>query len=583
MSLTIARLLHTVVSLCILIGPVFNSLSAQTSEPALTTPSTANQSILTLTAQLQSNELTAWLSEVTPKIFVGEGNQTVCQVLLGIEICGTAKWQYNINRIADIQIIEDGQNPSSLTLETPLIVDGIVGIEGDVARALGLHSVPISAELKLKVQANLLGNSQGCPQVTTKLTPDWVDKPTAVLPGNIKIRLTEALEGALAEQMQQVQQQLNRLLDCDLILAQLEPAWSKCYIDASRKEIGPALWELHPRKIHWSVKTSGQTDGENGRTAQPNKTLALVLGLNTDVNLQLGLQAMDVESQLKNSSCTYQLAQFQQPVVSDGVAHNPSQAKQTRLIFDPTMTSSSTQKLRVNATHESLAAFVESNYAGRNLGQDNEGNEVLLRTITLLPGGADLSSNSNSDTGADSNSSLTLEAQFDALVQASDGFVGWVQDKLGLADKNLSGVMRLVATPVWNTDSRSLHFDHLNATVTQLEPGSKLSLSNAVFSVIQSHVQKALAEQSSVQLGNAIDRLSNNINESIDARAQEALTEFGGVWSGNTASIQVDNIVSAGQGMILDAQLNADWVVRFDSTTWPRDLGLGNTFTLQRR
>lgn len=558
MSSTTARLFFTVLSLCVFFKLFVGPVSAQSYEPALTPPNFTN-SILTLTAELHSDELSTWLSEAMPKNFVGKGSEKVCQRVLGIKICGTATWQYQVIRTGNIRIVDGIQNQPGLTLETPLIVDGIVGVEGDVARALGLSSVPIAAELKLLVNSNVSANRRGCPLVTTNATARWVDKPTVVLPGNIKIRLTEALENALAEQMEQVQEGLNQLLDCDLILAQLEPAWSKCHIDATREETGPALWELLPKKVHWWVKL-----GQTGRTMQPNQTLALVVGINADVNLQLGLRANDVESRLQNSDCAYHLTRFRQRLGNDIAVENGSQPNKARLVFDRNMTSRSTQTLRVNATHESLAAFAESNYAGRNLGKDNEGNEVVLKTITLLPGDAYVNSNAGTN--------LTLEAQFDALVRASDGFVGWIQSNLGFADKNLSGVMRIDATPVWNKVSRRLHFDQLNATVTQVESGSKLSLTSAVFAVIQRHVQKTLAEQSSVQLGNAIDRLSKNINDTIDVRAQETLDEFGGVWRRNTASVQVDNIVAAGQGLTLKAQLNANWVIRFHSATWPRDL-----------
>jgi len=503
-------------SLCTNIGLV----SAQSTTTQQITPSNPSNSIVALAAEVPINELSRWLSQTMPTQFSGNGSEKICQRVLGIKICGTATWQYQVHRVADVELKNGIANNAGLTMNFPLIVDGVVGVDGDVARALGMNSVPIAAELDLLINTDVLANAQGCPLVNVSAQPRWIDKPTAVLPGNIKIRLTEALEDALAEQMSRVQKELNQLLDCDLILAQLDPLWSLCYADASRQDTGPGLWALQPRKIHWSLQSS-----------RSNQNLALVVGVDANVNLQLGLKAADVESRLLQSNCTTQWASLQQPLGSSKGAAGNEQSGTKRLV-------------------------------------DDSGNEVVLNTITLLP----------KDSNATATTTMTLESQFDAVVPVADGVVGWFQKKLGLATKSLSGVMRIDAKPVWNHDARVLSFENLVAKVTRLEPGAKLSLDNAVFALMQRHVQKTLAENSSVELGNAIDGLSNKLNTAIDARVRDELASVGGTWRPNTASININDIVAAGQGITLDAQLNANWLIRFRPIQWPTNLINGARF-----
>jgi len=548
-----ARLFFILMSLCTNIGLV----SAQSTTTQQITPSNPSNSIVALAAEVPINELSRWLSQTMPTQFSGNGSEKICQRVLGIKICGTATWQYQVHRVADVELKNGIANNAGLTMNFPLIVDGVVGVEGDVARALGMNSVPIAAELDLLINTDVLANAQGCPLVNVSAQPRWIDKPTAVLPGNIKIRLTEALEDALAEQMSRVQKELNQFLDCDLILAQLDPLWSLCYADASRQDTGPGLWALQPRKIHWSLQSS-----------RSNQNLALVVGVDANVNLQLGLKAADVESRLLQSNCTTQWASLQQPLGSSKGAAGNEQSGTKRLVFDANMVAKTSQKLLLTITHESLVEFAESNYAGRNLGRDDSGNEVVLNTITLLP----------KDSNATATTTMTLESQFDAVVPVADGVVGWFQKKLGLATKSLSGVMRIDAKPVWNHDARVLSFENLVAKVTRLEPGAKLSLDNAVFALMQRHVQKTLAENSSVELGNAIDGLSNKLNTAIDARVRDELASVGGTWRPNTASININDIVAAGQGITLDAQLNANWLIRFRPIQWPTNLINGAGF-----
>jgi len=79
--------------------------------------------------------------------------------------------------------------------------------------------------------------------------------------------LAQALALALA-----VQQKINESYDCDALLAQINPLWSTCYLDASQPKTGAGVWMIALQQIHWSVQT-----------ARANNTYALVAGIDTDL------------------------------------------------------------------------------------------------------------------------------------------------------------------------------------------------------------------------------------------------------------------------------------------------------------
>ena len=160
MGLTTTRYLFTVLTQCTAFGcavfglglsAVFctlfslNTAIAQTKQPNDTEQPGPQHSILTLSAQLGKDELTSWLSESIPEQFLGQGSEKVCKRLLGLKLCGTALWNYQVDRTADIRWVNAQQTLPGITLQAPLSVNGLVGVDGDVAQALGIHSVPVSA------------------------------------------------------------------------------------------------------------------------------------------------------------------------------------------------------------------------------------------------------------------------------------------------------------------------------------------------------------------------------------------------------------------------------------------------------
>ncbi len=536
-STALARLIFTI--FCLL--GLSSAADAQTTE-SLNQPG----SMLSISAELPVNDLSDWLSRSVPSEFVGDGERKVCKRLLGLKACGDANWEYRVDRTGAIVIPQPTNESRNLRVDVPLEVNARVGVDGDVARALGIRSVPVHAEFIALVDVLVTGTENGCPFVQANITPKWVSNPTAVLAGNIKISLTEVLEDALQKQVGKLQKRINDELNCDRILNQLAPFWSMCHVDATRENTGPGLWIIHPQKLHWSVQT-----------LRDNKTLGLVVGVDSQINLQFGLTEEDVASRLRISECAAKWKTLATPLADPEIQNTPSLLTGSRLVFDPNMKSHSSQRLNVHVTHQAMSEFAEDNYAHRNLGKDEGGNEVVLKTVSLLPG------------VSENDSALTLETQFEALVKASDGFSGWIQKALGFGEKNLRGVMRVETTPVWDSQARNLEFQAVQASVTSLEPGSKFSLDNAVFGLMQRHVQKTLAQQSTVPVGESIDALTKKLNSALDTAVQASLTSYGGLWHSNTAVLQVNDIAALGQGMALDAQLSANWVIRFSGKAWP--------------
>ncbi len=510
----------------------------------------ANGSMLTLSAQLPSAELSGWLNASFPEQFTGDGQQSVCQRLIGVKVCGDARWQYQVQRTGDVTLPELSDAKNGVRVNVPLAVRGNVGVQGDVSRLLGLDAVPISANLILMLDAQITGTNRGCPKLTVNLTPEWQQKPSAVLPGNIKISFTEILEKALADQIQDVQMRINDQLNCDAILAQLKPLWSLCHLDATQEKVGPGVWAIALKTIHWSFQTHNDND-----------TYALLAGIDTNLTLHMGLTESEVQSRLAIGDCTKIWGQLPLAVSTDP-AQNKVRAAGTHVVFDPNMGSTSQQAVKLKITHQAMANYAQAEYSNRNLGTDEGGNELHIKTVDLAP------VNNNNATA------IALETQFNATVRAGGGVRGFFQKLLGFGEKSLDGVMRIEARPVWDKPNRVLRFEAIQADITELAPSSKLSLTKAAFVLLERQAQKSLAKQSTLELGNAIDGLSNKVNNTLDPIVQKKLNAVGGQWQANSAAVQVNNILALEDGMALDAQLNADWVMRFSSETWPTDFRL---------
>jgi len=346
-------------------------------------------SILTLAVELPKEDLRGYLSEAAPAQFVGDGRKKVCKRLLGMKACGDAQWKYRVDRMGDVEIVPQANERPGLTLSVPLNVNARVGVDGDMGRLLGIDAVPVAAALNLLLNVEVGANGHGCPEVQANIIPQWEGKPKATLPGGIDISLTDALESAIEKQVKRWQGVINETLDCDYILSQLAPAWSICHVDATRADTGPAVWVLHPQQLQWSVQTN-----------RLDETLAMVVGLDTKVEMQFGLTEQDVASRLTLSDCAKKWDRLQTPVKQvQAFGDNPASSGQ-RLRFIPSLASNSRQGLRLNVTHAAMSSYATSQYANKNLGKDEGGSEVSLKAVTLKP------------SDASSGSSVELETTF---------------------------------------------------------------------------------------------------------------------------------------------------------------------------
>lgn len=92
---------------------------------------------------------------------------------------------------------------------------------------------------------------------------------TPVLANDSVLRVSAELP---VKEVHNVQQKINESYDCDALLAQINPLWSTCYLDASQPKTGAGVWMIALQQIHWSVQT-----------ARANNTYALVAGIDTDL------------------------------------------------------------------------------------------------------------------------------------------------------------------------------------------------------------------------------------------------------------------------------------------------------------
>lgn len=149
-------------------------------------------------------------------------SRRLCKRILGIKACGTANWDLTVMRQGEIQI--SGGN-ERVAIKTPLTFDGVVGMEGKVARALGLSSLDVQGAVITQVNLGLSLQDDWCPTLSAQVSYDWVEKPTVVWRNKLDFNLEKVVNDALDKQLASLEPRLNKAINCIQFREQLASYW----------------------------------------------------------------------------------------------------------------------------------------------------------------------------------------------------------------------------------------------------------------------------------------------------------------------------------------------------------------------
>ncbi len=160
-------------------------------------------------------------TEIPPKLD-GTGEQRQCKRVLGIKLCGTAQWQYDVERGVINTAAAQGDR---LALTVPLAFRGSAGIQGDVAKALNLSKLDFDGALISTIKLSLDLDDQWCPVVSTDVDYQWQKKPKVDWVAGLDMDLSSHLDKAINKQLAGLDEKLKESIDCEEFKTNIAQHW----------------------------------------------------------------------------------------------------------------------------------------------------------------------------------------------------------------------------------------------------------------------------------------------------------------------------------------------------------------------
>lgn len=175
-----------------------------------------------LRARVSYADIESLAAEQLPISYPVADSRRVCRKIIGIEACGTANWNLMFTRPGKVHVRGHEQ---IIYLSAPISFDGIVGVEGRVARALGLSSLDVSGDATVFIALSLQMGENWCPAIHADVSYQWTTAPTLVYPGGLDFTLESVVNDALDKQLATVETRINETIDCDTFKRQLNGYW----------------------------------------------------------------------------------------------------------------------------------------------------------------------------------------------------------------------------------------------------------------------------------------------------------------------------------------------------------------------
>jgi hypothetical protein len=197
-----------------------------------------------LRSRIAYSDIQTLIEREIPPTHTVEDSRRLCKRIIGIKACGTANWNLNLNRQADLKVSGDKQH---IVVQAPIAFDGIVGMDGKVAKTLGLTSLDVKGAVVADIKLGLQVKENWCPRVSVSITYDWTEKPTVVWRNTLDFSVEEIINDTLDKQLEKLEPRINASIDCEQFRKQLEQQW-KSYsfaIDLPTDEGSDAVDKMH--------------------------------------------------------------------------------------------------------------------------------------------------------------------------------------------------------------------------------------------------------------------------------------------------------------------------------------------------
>ena len=218
-----------------------------------------HQSRFSTRARIAYADLAALADEEIPAKHVGDGKQKVCKKVLGLKLCGNARWQYTVQREGNISI--NGQD-DYVILGVPMRFFGKAGIGGDVARALNMNAMDFSGAMNLQLRLKLDLADDWCPVIDTSVSYEWTKAPRLEWTAGIDFNLKDQVDKAITKQLAGLQDMAANAVDCDEFRNTIQSQWKQYSIPIDLPKSDTVYLNIEPNGFSFSgIKTEQEKLG----------------------------------------------------------------------------------------------------------------------------------------------------------------------------------------------------------------------------------------------------------------------------------------------------------------------------------
>jgi len=188
------------------------------------TNSQVYQSSFSTRARIAYSDLASLAEDEVPAEHTDTGRQKICKKVLGLKLCGNARWNYTVLREGEIQI--SGQD-DFVAINLPMRFFGDAGIGGDVAKVLNINAMKFDGAMNAQILLKLDLQEDWCPTVKSDVSYQWTSAPKLEWAAGIDINLEDRLDKAIKKQLSSLQAKAANAIDCQQFRQAIQTQWKQ--------------------------------------------------------------------------------------------------------------------------------------------------------------------------------------------------------------------------------------------------------------------------------------------------------------------------------------------------------------------
>ncbi len=173
-------------------------------------------------ARINFDDLALLAETEVPAKHSDSDKKRICKRVLGIKLCGTANWVYNVNRDGPVKVSGLDNN---IHIDIPMSFDGTAGIRGDVAKVLQMDAMDFSGSLNAKLILHLDIAENWCPVIKPQINYAWTKTPRLNWAAGIDFNLQDKLDKAINKQLASLQENVLQSIDCSEFRKKINEQW----------------------------------------------------------------------------------------------------------------------------------------------------------------------------------------------------------------------------------------------------------------------------------------------------------------------------------------------------------------------